>query len=52
MGRGIVRLDTTKNCPVHDTCSGFTHEYRNEEEKWGKLWCPIHETKDCPTVTT
>lgn len=48
MGQGMVRLHTTKGCPTHDTCRGFTAAYRKD---WGPegcwLQCPIHGSKDC-----
>jgi hypothetical protein len=47
MGRGTVRLTTTPNCPVHDSCRGFTAAARDCDN--GRfLYCPIHRTKDCP----
>jgi len=63
MGRGIVRLSTTKGCPEHDTCHQWTAENRAKyvvgREGWaGSPWCPIHATGNCPkqpkvyTVTT
>lgn len=48
MGRGIVRLSTTPGCPEHDSCHHYTAARRAKEERWGKFWCPIHKTKNCP----
>lgn len=52
MGRGIVRLSTTKGCPEHDTCHQWTKENR-AKYKVGRPWsigpyCPVHANKDCP----
>lgn len=51
MGRGIVRLSTTPNCPEHDSCHGWTKQRRAERTKeasWSKPYCPKHGTKNCP----
>lgn len=54
MGRGIVRLSTTKGCPEHDACHGWTKAARADyasTRPWTNArgpWCPIHATKDCP----
>lgn len=48
MGRGIVRLGTTPNCPRHDACRGFTKEYRVARPWWSDPWCPKHPRKPCP----
>ena len=57
MGRGIVRLSTTKDCPEHDTCHQWTKanraRYRVGREAWTiGPWCPIHETRNCPSPTS
>lgn len=49
MGRGIVRLSTTKGCPEHDTCHGWTKAKRAEQPSWSDAYCPKHGTNDCPT---
>ena len=53
MGKGWVRLSTTPNCPEHDSCHHFTEQVRKDRMKansWDKgLWCPKHETKNCPS---
>ncbi len=48
MGRGTVRLDTTKDCPEHDSCHGWTAKARAGRPSWSNPWCPIHEGRDCP----
>ena len=53
MGRGTVRLTTTPECPVHDSCRGYTAAVRREYMKarpWATVgpWCPIHGGKGCP----
>lgn len=48
MGRGMVRLSTTKGCPEHDSCHGFTKADRAARPSWSNPWCPIHETRNCP----
>lgn len=54
MGRGVVRLSTTKGCPEHDSCHGWTKAKRAEYVQT-RPWsppngpsCPIHHMKDCP----
>ncbi len=51
MGRGIVRLSTTKGCPDHDSCHGWTKERRASQPTWSNPWCPIHATRNCPSVS-
>ncbi len=50
MGRGVVRIGTTPNCPVHDACRHFTKAYRAAiTESWRKNpFCPKHPKKPCP----
>ena len=58
MGRGIVRLSTTKGCPEHDTCHQWTKENRARYvvgRPWATLrspYCPIHKDRDCPSPTS
>ena len=48
MGRGVVRIGTTPNCPRHDTCRGFTKDYRATQPRWSNPWCPKHPRGACP----
>lgn len=51
MGRGVVRLSTTRGCPVHDACHGWTRAARiarRVEAPWSDPYCPVHATRDCP----
>ena len=48
MGNAMLRTKTTKGCPVHDSCHGYTKEYRKERPSWGNPYCPIHRVKNCP----
>lgn len=48
MGRGIVRLSTTPDCPIHDACQRYTAENRRIISNGAWLYCPIHRTRDCP----
>lgn len=48
MGKGPVRLSTTKGCPVHDSCHGWTKAERQKRPSWSNPYCPIHKTRDCP----
>lgn len=48
MGTGPVRLSTTKDCPTHDTCKGWTSHVRSKRSNGRLLYCPKHGTKDCP----
>lgn len=57
MGRGIVRLSMTKDCPEHDSCHDWTKAKRKEYAAFRPWttpagpWCPIHATKDCPSAS-
>jgi hypothetical protein len=48
MGKGLVRLSTTKDCPVHDSCRRYTKEVRAARPSWSNPYCPKHKTRDCP----
>lgn len=48
MGRALLRTTTTKNCPVHDACHGYTKKYRAGLPEWSNPYCPIHGTRNCP----
>lgn len=48
MGKGMVRLRTTKDCPEHDSCHSFTKELRSSHDNGSWLYCPIHKRRDCP----
>jgi len=48
MGRGTVRLSTTKDCPIHDACQRFTKAHRAGRPSWSDPWCVIHGKKPCP----
>ena len=48
MGRGPVRLSTTKGCPVHDACHRWTVEARKGRPPWSNPFCPVHGIRDCP----
>lgn len=48
MGRGIVRIGTTPNCPRHDACRGFTKALRATRPSWSNPWCPKHPKGPCP----
>ncbi len=52
MGRRIVRLGTTPNCPVHDSCRGFTKANRAARPSWSNPYCPKHPKTPCPEVET
>lgn len=45
MGRGRVRLSTAKDCPVHDSCHGYTPAVRVTMRH---AQCPVHGLKNCP----
>lgn len=48
MGPIRARVGTTKDCPVHDTCQGYTKANRAQRPEWSNPYCPIHKTKPCP----
>jgi len=48
MGQGLVRLSTTKGCPEHDSCHGWTKAKRAAQPSWSDPWCPLHGGRDCP----
>lgn len=51
MGRGTVRVSTTKDCPEHDSCHRWTAERRADNSAacpWSDPYCPIHKTANCP----
>lgn len=53
MGRGMVRLSTTKGCSEHDTCHHWTAENR-AKYAIGRPWsvgpyCPLHTSRNCPS---
>ena len=48
MGRATIRLSTTKDCPVHDTCQHYTKAYRAGRPEWSTPYCPIHQARNCP----
>lgn len=48
MGRAVLRTKTTKDCPVHDACHGYTKAVRAARPSWSKPWCPKHATRNCP----
>ena len=56
MGRGMVRIGTTPNCPAHDTCRGFTKAHRArlaEGASWARNpYCPKHPKAPCPEATS
>ena len=49
MGQALLRTTTTKGCPVHDSCHGYTKAVRAARPAWSNPYCPIHRTKDCPS---
>ena len=49
MGKGWSRLTTDPACPIHALCQGYSAGYRAQHERWGRFWCPVHETQNCPT---
>jgi hypothetical protein len=52
MGKGWGRTGTTKDCPIHDTCRGFTSAVRARRANGRLLQCPKHHRRDCPVSDT
>ena len=48
MGQALLRTTTTKGCPVHNSCHGYTKADRADRPWWSRPWCPIHDIQNCP----
>lgn len=48
MGKGLVRVSTHPECPVHALCRHYTKPVRALRSNGAWLWCNVHGKKDCP----